>query len=194
MNGLQELNDQLTSLARAGGAALTGYTRIRRSQPVVILAFPYSDVWFFKYPYILTKRFGEVYYTSRHVQNMLGSFLKKAGFGVEYKTVLSVFGDFRPLAVAAGLGNWGRNGLVVNKSFGSGLLFAALFTDAPLATALQQPAEEHCSNCGACQAACPAGAFGAVGFRARQCLKYAVKGCAECLKTCRPPETKIIVP
>lgn len=43
------------------------------------------------------------------------------------KGVFSVYGDFRPLAVKAGFGAWGENGLIVNEKYGSDFLLSAIF-------------------------------------------------------------------
>ncbi|MDO8490982.1 MAG: 4Fe-4S binding protein [Dehalococcoidia bacterium] len=61
-------------------------------------------------------------------------------------------------AVAAGLGTWGRDRLVVTPRWGPRVRFAAVVTTAPLAvdSAL---GEELCNNCDLCIAACPSKAI-----------------------------------
>jgi len=181
------LNNYISETARSKGAVLVGYTKIRRSEPVIIYGFEYSNMWFFKRPVILTKRLGDVYKMSRDVQKSVSKELKKLGYTTHDKTILSVYGDFRPLAVSAGLGEWGKNGLVVNKKFGSGLLFAATFTDGPLEAFVNKGniIESSCSDCGECIRACPANAFKDNTFSTAKCMAKAVKGCAECLKACK---------
>lgn len=183
-----DLQEYITKKALHNGAILVGYTRIRRVQPVILFGFPYSDKWFLNYPITLTKKLGKVYTTSRHVQDLIAKTLKFEGYTAHYKTILSLYGDFRPLVVAAGLGEWGRNGLVVNKKYGSGVLYAALFTNAPLETVnhiQQKENQQHCTSCGECVKACPASAFQDNTFHLYRCAPFALTGCAECLKTCR---------
>lgn len=96
----KELLQEIHLAAKENGALLVGTTQIRRSEPVILFGFPYSEKWFFKFPYTLTKRLGKEYLHSKQVQNQAADLLIKAGFWAEYKTVLSVFGDFRPLAAA----------------------------------------------------------------------------------------------
>ncbi|EOC99567.1 hypothetical protein [Caldisalinibacter kiritimatiensis] len=184
----KDLQNYITKKSLNSGALLVGYTKIRRVEPVIILGFPFSDKCFFNYPITLTKQLSKVYKTSKNVQNIIAKTLKKEGYWAEYKTVLSVYGDFRPLAVSAGLGEWGRNGLVVNEKYGSSLLFAAIFTNAPLNTYIQDQTKEapkHCIECNECINSCPANAFENGRFHLYRCLPYSIRGCSECLKNCR---------
>lgn len=69
-----------------------------------------------------------------------------------------------PAAVAAGLGQIGRHGLVVNRRYGSRLRFSAVTTH--LALPADRPEEaadggltNFCARCGRCAALCPVGAI-----------------------------------
>ncbi len=66
-----------------------------------------------------------------------------------------------PYAIKAGLGEYGRHGLVITPEHGSNVRFGKIFTDLPLA--LDQPirfgVEEMCNLCRACSTACPASAI-----------------------------------
>lgn len=190
-----DLLSEITQTAQKNGALLVGTTKIRRTEPVILFAFPFSDTWFFKQPISLSKSLGKQYLMSKQVQNLTAKILQSDGYRAEYKTVFSLFGDFRPLAVAAGLGQWGRNGLVVNKEHGSGLLFAGIFTNAPIEAAepltpdllgITTTADEdsHCTACGQCIQACPADAFYDGRFHYSRCFPKAIQGCAECIKAC----------
>ncbi|RKD31240.1 4Fe-4S ferredoxin [Thermohalobacter berrensis] len=183
-----DLQRYITKKALNNGALLVGYTKIRRTEPVIIMGFEYSDKWFFNFPITLTKKLGEVYFISKNVQDMIAKELKREGYITNYKTILSIYGDFRPLVVSAGLGEWGRNGLVVNKKYGSGLLYAAIFTNAPFKTEntlILQTSEKHCTECEECIKSCPANAFENNTFHLYRCMPYALKGCAQCLKVCK---------
>lgn len=177
----------IENTAKSRGAVLVGFTKIRRSEPVIIYGFRYSDMWFFKRPYTLTKKLGEVYDLSRDVQKTVSKELKKIGYTAHDKTIFSVYGDFRPIVISAGLGQWGHNGLVVNKDYGAGILYAATFTNAPVEAFVHRDCENEsiCSDCGECVKACPAGAFKNNSFSAARCMTKVVTGCAECLKACR---------
>ena len=62
-----------------------------------------------------------------------------------------------PLAVKAGLGEYGRNGLLITKDFGPRVRLGKVFTDMPLAH--DQPisfgVKEFCEVCRQCSGACP---------------------------------------
>ncbi len=66
-----------------------------------------------------------------------------------------------PLAVQAGLGEYGRNGMLITKEFGPRLRLGKIFTDLPLAG--DQPVRfgvrEFCETCRRCASACPAKAI-----------------------------------
>lgn len=73
------------------------------------------------------------------------------------------------LAAEAGLGNVGRNRLLVSREFGSFCFIGTLAAQQELAP-LQGGLAPGCSGCGACLAACPTGALSAGGLEERRCL------------------------
>ncbi|MDH3294556.1 MAG: reductive dehalogenase [Acidimicrobiia bacterium] len=66
-----------------------------------------------------------------------------------------------PLALAAGLGEYGRHGMVITPEFGPRLRFGKIFTDMPLAhdRPVSFGVAEFCEQCDRCAAACPARAI-----------------------------------
>ncbi|MDH4276670.1 MAG: reductive dehalogenase [Acidimicrobiia bacterium] len=66
-----------------------------------------------------------------------------------------------PLALAAGLGEYGRHGMVITPEFGPRLRFGKIFTDMPLAhdRPVSFGVREFCEQCDRCAAACPARAI-----------------------------------
>ena len=88
----------------------------------------------------------------------LAEFLRNLGWqaiGCGNDTALSI-----PLAIDAGLGECGRNGMLMTPEFGARLRLCKIFTDAPLLT--DSPIEfgvtDFCEKCGKCARACPVGA------------------------------------
>ena len=66
-----------------------------------------------------------------------------------------------PYAVKAGLGEYGKHGLVITPEFGSSVRFGKIFTDLPLTidSPIKFGVEEMCNVCDACSKACPSRAI-----------------------------------
>lgn len=66
-----------------------------------------------------------------------------------------------PLAIEAGLGEYGRHGLVITPEFGPRLRFGKIFTDLPLSHdgPVSFGVNEFCQECDRCAEACPARAI-----------------------------------
>ena len=62
-----------------------------------------------------------------------------------------------PLAIQAGLGQYGRHGLLITKEFGPRVRIAKIFTDLPLASdaPIDFGVSEFCNMCRRCTVACP---------------------------------------
>jgi reductive dehalogenase len=66
-----------------------------------------------------------------------------------------------PLAIQAGLGEYGRHGLLITKEFGPRVRLGKIFTDLPLAhdRPIQFGVRQFCETCRRCTEACPARAI-----------------------------------
>ena len=66
-----------------------------------------------------------------------------------------------PLALAAGLGEYGRHGLLITPEFGSRVRFGKIFTNMPMASDAPKTfgVKEFCEQCNRCADACPARAI-----------------------------------
>lgn len=103
-----------------------------------------------------------------------------------------------PAAIAAGLGELGKHGSIINRELGSSFRLAAVLTDAPLAAAEpdQFGVDDFCLGCRVCTDACPPDAIApdkrlvrgatkwAVDFD--RCLPYFAEsyGCGICIAVC----------
>lgn len=101
------------------------------------------------------------------------------------------------IAYLAGLGWRGRNNLIVNPRFGSGVRFVSILTDMPLKCDKPLSAAAACGSCEDCLKACPAGAISnkREDFGHQKCfekltqfsrlsgIKYHI--CGICIKACR---------
>lgn len=93
-----------------------------------------------------------------------------------------------PYAIKAGLGEYGRNQMVITKDFGPRVRFSKIFTDMPLV--FDRPARhgvrEFCGVCSRCADACPPKALPhgppAEGGPNRSSLEGVVKWTADCEK------------
>ncbi|MBE1237535.1 tRNA epoxyqueuosine(34) reductase QueG [Phaeovibrio sulfidiphilus] len=116
----------------------------------------------------------------------------------------------KPLAVSAGAGWQGRNGLLITEDYGPWLFLAEVFTSLEMEP--DEPVKNRCGHCSSCMDACPTGALRGGGvLDARRCLAYhtteekgpvdpawrtamgnRIFGCDECVMACpwgrRAPE------
>lgn len=75
----------------------------------------------------------------------------------------------KQIAAAGGLGEIGKNTLLLNPRFGSRLLLAGVVTAEPAPASGAAAAASLCTGCGACIRACPNGAIGPDGVDAFRC-------------------------
>lgn len=132
--------------------------------------------------------------------NKLTALLRKMGFGAQAGHPLGGLTVYPPLAVSAGLGWFGRHGLLITPRFGPRQRIAAIFTNIrnlPLPDSNPHGwIGDFCKKCGRCISTCPAGAIlqnplrhasGRVTHIIRErCLHNFVKqnGCTVCVKEC----------
>ncbi|MFO0988491.1 MAG: reductive dehalogenase domain-containing protein [Alphaproteobacteria bacterium] len=103
-----------------------------------------------------------------------------------------------PAAIAAGLGQLGKHGSVINRQLGSSFRLAGVLTDLPLAPDSFDDigAEEFCASCQVCANACPPAAIGDAKQWVRgaekwyvdfdKCMPYFAStwGCGICIAAC----------
>lgn len=119
---------------------------------------------------------------------------KATAYGGPTPTALNMI----PAAIAAGLGELGKHGSMINRKYGSAFRLAAVTTDMPLV--VDRPdrfgADDFCISCNVCSNACPPDAI----FREKQtvrgevkwyvdfdaCIPYFAKarGCGICIAVC----------
>lgn len=153
--------------------------------------------------YISDAETGRAYTEAAKISVMLAEFIRELGYPAlahhfRQEEVLHV-----PLAVAAGLGELGRNGFVISPEFGPRFRTGVVTTDLPLATdtPINQHLQDFCNYCAICAEACPVGAI-PIGektvdrgvkkwpLQADACLSYWASDpekhlcCALCMKYC----------
>jgi len=94
------------------------------------------------------------YLPLRIAQMKVIQFLRNKGFKAVSADSLSL----KKLAQLAGFGNFGKNSLIINPTYGPWIRLAAILTNAELTP--DKPFEENlCGNCEECVKACPVGAL-----------------------------------
>lgn len=78
--------------------------------------------------------------------------------------------DDRYLAYLAGLGFYGRNGLLINDSYGSYTFIGYIITNCELSE--DMCVNTGCMNCGLCEKSCPGGAISSSGIDYTKCVSY----------------------
>ena len=129
------------------------------------------------------------------------SFIESKGaFALPVAASQSVPGDkysgvfsHKTAAVLSGVGQVGRNNLLLHPRFGPCIRLATVLTDLPLVPSAPQVDAHVCSGCDICIKACPAGALhGDGGYDAQKCSEYMKnfrdegRGavCGLCMKAC----------
>ena len=75
-------------------------------------------------------------------------------------------------AVECGLGVLGKNGLLINRFYGSYCFIAEIATTMTLSESVSEADSKVCLNCGMCLDACPTGALSASGFVKEKCISH----------------------
>lgn len=115
-------------IANKYGAILYGNTTISGDVNILIFGFECDSTLFYKNFIKITKDTFSVNTQSKKALKEIKKLLKRAGYRkVWFKGVLSIYGDLRPLAVKAGFGKWGSQGIIENEIYGSNFLIAAVF-------------------------------------------------------------------
>lgn len=145
------------------------------------------------------------YATSLNCATALAQFITNLGY--EAIASLNDTAQSIPMAIQAGLGEYGRNGLLITPKYGPNVRIAKVFTDLPLS--IDQPIEfgvkKFCETCRKCSDACPVKAiateeaketppnFSSHSFvkkwtvNAEKCFKFWVgmnTDCAICIRVC----------
>lgn len=115
------------------------------------------------------------YYDTRQKLKKLALFIeKKINRKLKYKVFSNGPLAEKPLAQKAGIGFYGKNGIIYSKQFGSWIVLGELLVNIELD--YDKPANENCGNCRICIDACPARAIAEpYAIDHSKCLDYLMK-------------------
>ncbi len=102
----------------------------------------------------------------------LGAFLRKrSGRNVATKYYSNGPLAEKPMAERAGIGWYGKHGIIMNREHGSWIVLGELITDVELEP--DNPVQEHCGSCRICIESCPTGAIVSPAILEKEkCLDY----------------------
>ncbi len=165
---------ELVDYARSLGATDIGYTKVgpRRIFRGFRILFPNAIVFTIEMDREKirqapsTPSFVEVFRTYHALGvtvNRIADFLRERGYNAHPGPAIGGEVSYVPLAVDAGLGWVGKNGLLITRANGPRVRLAAVYTDIEnLPFAEETPfawIRDYCDSCNACVAKCPAGAI-----------------------------------
>ena len=144
---------------------------------------------------VVAKEYNRAARACRELRNFI---LSQGYFAKAYQGPYATALNFLPAAIAAGLGELGKHGSLINREFGSSFRLSAVTTDMPLVTDSPDDfgADDFYMRCQACSNACPPDAIADEKQMVRgvekwyinfdKCIPYfgEALGCALCLAVC----------
>lgn len=119
---------EVYKIADGNGVILKGNIKISRDVNCLIFAHYCKDTLFYKHLFKVTKDIFKVKRICDKNLKEVKKIVKSSGYKkIKTKGVFSVYGDLRSLAVEAGFGKWGENGIIQNDKYGSNFLISAVF-------------------------------------------------------------------
>jgi Pyruvate/2-oxoacid:ferredoxin oxidoreductase delta subunit len=144
---------------------------------------------------VVAREYNRAARACRELRNFI---LRQGYFARAYQGPYATALNFLPAAIAAGFGELGKHGSLINREYGSSLRLSAVTTDMPLVPDAPDVfgADEFCMRCQACTNACPPDAISNNKQLVRgvekwyvnfdKCIPYfgETLGCALCLAQC----------
>lgn len=125
---MDSIIDKAYKIADKNKVILKGHIKISRDVNCLIFAHYCDSTLFYKRFFKISKDVLKVSKISNKNIRQIKRILKLQGYKkIWSKGVFSLYGDLRPLAVEAGFGEWGYNGIIENEKYGSNFLMSAIF-------------------------------------------------------------------
>lgn len=118
---------QIKQISIANKVILRGYVQLSDGVHAILFGHYCKNTLFYYDLFKVTRDVFKVNQLANRNLRQIKKLLTKYGYRkIWTKGVFSVYGDLRPLAVAAGLGHW-KNGMVYNAKYGPNFLISGVF-------------------------------------------------------------------
>ncbi|MEG2935580.1 MAG: hypothetical protein RR844_03720 [Clostridium sp.] len=115
-------------IGKKHGTIMEGSIELSNGTKCLIFAHYCDSTLFYKDFFRVSKNIFKVNRLIKRNLKEVKQEVKKSGFkNVWTKGTFSFYGDLRQLAVKAGFGQWGNNGIIENEKYGSNFLISAVF-------------------------------------------------------------------
>lgn len=115
-------------IGKKNGTIMEGSIELCNGTKCLIFAHYCDSTLFYKDFFRVSKNIFSVNRLIKRNLKEVKQEVKRCGFkNVWTKGIFSFYGDLRPLAVKAGFGQWGKNGIIENEKYGSNFLISAVF-------------------------------------------------------------------
>lgn len=123
----RKLMTKIKEISDAHKVIMRGYVQLSGGVHAILFGHYCKNTLFYKDLYRVTRDVLRVNQVAKRNLRQVKKLLKKQGYRkIWTKGVFSVYGDLRPLAVAAGLGQW-QNGIISNEKYGTDFLISGIF-------------------------------------------------------------------
>lgn len=124
----EEIVQRILRVSQQQGMLMSSYIPLKSGVHCLLFGSYCLAEWDFKHWRMVSKQVWRVQRQTTTFLRRSKAFLKQEGYTqVWTRGVFSFYGDLRPLAQAAGWGEYGENGLIQNKIWGSNFLMTAIF-------------------------------------------------------------------
>lgn len=115
-------------IGKKNGTIMEGSIELSNGTKCMIFAHYCDSTLFYKDFFRVSKNIFSVNrLIKRNLKEVKKEVMKRGFKNVWTKGTFSFYGDLRPLAVKAGFGQWGENGIIENEKYGSNFLISAVF-------------------------------------------------------------------